>query len=160
MKTLKTIKNCGFTMVEVMVALLILSIGLLGLAMLQVTNLQFNTDAYTRTQATLIAYDIIDRMRVNPTGITNGYYKILNDTDYTSNIQPCTAATCGCPSGCNAQALAIYDLWRWYSMQEKYLPGTPIKRSTINVDANKLVTVTINWMEKDIARSQTWVVQL
>jgi len=147
-------------MVEVMVALLILSIGLLGLAMLQATNLQFNTDAYTRTQATLIAYDIIDRMRVNQDGITNGYYKILNDTDYDNNIKPCTAATCGCSGSCNAQALATYDLWRWYSMQEKYLPGTSIKRSTINVNASKLVTVTINWMEKDIARSQTWVVQL
>ncbi|HYA38598.1 MAG TPA: type IV pilus modification protein PilV [Candidatus Methylomirabilis sp.] len=160
MNKLKASTNCGFTLIEVMVALLILSIGLLGLAMLQATNLQFNTDAYTRTQATLLAYDIIDRMRANPTGTSNGDYNIAGNSDYTSKIASCTLATCDCSSACNAQALAKYDLWRWYAMQEKYLPGVSTTRSTLNVDANNLARVTINWTEKDIPRTQTWVVQL
>lgn len=160
MNKLKANINHGFTLIEVMVALLILSIGLLGLAMLQATNLQFNTDAYTRTQATLFAYDIIDRMRANPTGTTNGYYKILNNTDYANNISSCTASTCGCSSSCDAQALAKYDLWRWYAMQELYIPGAKKNRSTIDISNSNLVTVTIFWTEKDIDRSQKWVVQL
>ena len=55
----------GFTMVETLVALVCLSIGLLGVAALQVTGLQSNLSSSWRSQATYLAYDIIDRMRAN-----------------------------------------------------------------------------------------------
>lgn len=55
----------GFTLVEVLVALIVLAIGLLGLAQLQARGLKFNQDAYVRSQATTLAYEIIDRMRSN-----------------------------------------------------------------------------------------------
>jgi len=55
----------GFTLVEVLVALIVLAIGLLGLAQLQARGLKFNQDAYTRSQGTTLAYEIIDRMRAN-----------------------------------------------------------------------------------------------
>ncbi len=55
----------GFTMVEVLIAVLVLSIGLIGLASLQGVSLQFNNSAYLRSQATNLAYDIADRMRAN-----------------------------------------------------------------------------------------------
>ena len=55
----------GFSLIEVLIALLVLAIGLLGLAALQAQGLRFNHDAYVRTQATHIAYDIVDRMRAN-----------------------------------------------------------------------------------------------
>lgn len=55
----------GLTLVEILIALLILSIGLLGLAGLQTMSLKFNTSAYYRTQATALAYDFADRMRAN-----------------------------------------------------------------------------------------------
>lgn len=55
----------GVTLLEILIALLILSIGLLGLAGLQTVSLQFNTSAYYRTQATALAYDLADRMRAN-----------------------------------------------------------------------------------------------
>jgi type IV pilus assembly protein PilV len=58
-------KSRGMTLVEILIALLILSIGLLGLASLQTLSLRFNTSAYYRTQATQLAYDIADRMRAN-----------------------------------------------------------------------------------------------
>jgi type IV pilus assembly protein PilV len=56
----------GFTLLEVLIALLILSIGLLGLAALQTTSLRSNQMASMRTTATQLAYDISDRMRANP----------------------------------------------------------------------------------------------
>src|SRR5690606_3260878 len=62
----------GFSLIEVLVALLVLSVGLLGLAMLQIEGLKHNTDAYYRTQATVLAYDIIDRMRANSDAAKNG----------------------------------------------------------------------------------------
>ncbi|MFL6713216.1 MAG: type IV pilus modification protein PilV, partial [Sulfurifustis sp.] len=64
----------GFTLVEVLVTLVVLSIGLLGLAMLQLESLKHNTDAYFRTQATMLAYEIIDRMRANVDAARGGSY--------------------------------------------------------------------------------------
>ena len=55
----------GATLIEVLVAMLVLSIGLLGLAGMQMTALKSNQSAYYRSQATVLAYDIIDRMRAN-----------------------------------------------------------------------------------------------
>lgn len=55
----------GFTMVEVLIAVLVLSIGLIGLASLQGVSLQFNNSAYLRSQATNLAYDMADRVRAN-----------------------------------------------------------------------------------------------
>jgi type IV pilus assembly protein PilV len=59
----------GFTMVEMLVALLALSIGLLGIAGLQLTGLRANLGASLRSQATYLAYDILDRMRANRTNL-------------------------------------------------------------------------------------------
>ena len=56
----------GATLIEVLVAVVVLSIGLLGLAGLQMTGLQTNHSAYLRSQATLLAYDLTDRIRANP----------------------------------------------------------------------------------------------
>jgi type IV pilus assembly protein PilV len=64
----------GFTLVEVLVALVVLSIGLLGIASLQLSSLRWNHGASKRSQATLLAYDILDRMRANPIAARNGEY--------------------------------------------------------------------------------------
>jgi type IV pilus assembly protein PilV len=74
----------GFTLLEVLIALLVLSIGLLGLAALQTTGLRSNQMATTRTHATQLAYDISDRMRANvagsyETGGNNVVTSIRND---------------------------------------------------------------------------------
>jgi len=75
-----TRKETGFTLLEVLIALLVLSIGLLGLAALQTTGLRSNQMASMRTQATQVAYDITDRMRANPAGVTAGEYVIALGT--------------------------------------------------------------------------------
>lgn len=67
-------RSRGLTLVEILVALLILSIGLLGLAGLQTLSLTFNTGAYYRTQATALAYGLADRMRANRAAALVGAY--------------------------------------------------------------------------------------
>ncbi len=62
----------GFTLLEVMIALLILSIGLLGLAALQANSLKINHGALLRTQATFLTYDMMDRLRANRTAALAG----------------------------------------------------------------------------------------
>lgn len=58
-------KPAGFSMIEVLVAMVILAIGLLGFALLQTMNLRFTQSANYRTQATNLAYDLLDQMRAN-----------------------------------------------------------------------------------------------
>jgi type IV pilus assembly protein PilV len=66
----------GFTLVEILVTLVVMSVGLLGLAALQLTSLKANHGSATRTQAVYLAYDIIDRMRANPNAAAAGSYNI------------------------------------------------------------------------------------
>lgn len=66
----------GFTLVEALVALLVLSIGLLGVAALQLTALQNNNNALFRSQATYLAYDIADRIRANRGAALAGGYVV------------------------------------------------------------------------------------
>ena len=65
-------RSHGFSMIEVLVTLLVLSIGLLGLAAMQVRSIKNTHSAYLRSQATYLAYDMLDRMRANMANI-NGY---------------------------------------------------------------------------------------
>jgi type IV pilus assembly protein PilV len=74
------IRQQGFTLLEVLIALLVLSIGLLGLASLQTTGLRSNQMASMRTLVSQFAYDITDRMRVNPAGVANDEYVIARAT--------------------------------------------------------------------------------
>jgi len=64
----------GFTLIEALIALLVLSIGLLGVAAMQLASLQANNGAFQRTQATFLAQDIADRMRANRVAAINGDY--------------------------------------------------------------------------------------
>lgn len=67
-------KQRGATLIEVLVAVLILSVGLLGMAGLQLTSLKGNQSAYQRSQATLLAYDVSERMRTNLVAAKSGNY--------------------------------------------------------------------------------------
>ncbi len=152
----RTTQSRGFSLVEVLVALLVLSIGLLGLAALQTTSLQYNTGSYLRTQATFLAYDIIDRMRANSTAVA--------DADGTGYDQPTSSAvtiTVNCDtSSCTSAELATYDVRKWYDRAVATLPNATATPPTININSTNSVTITIRWMERDLSMSQTWMVQL
>src|SRR4030095_5211790 len=66
----------GTTLIETLVALLVLSIGLLGIAGMQMTSLQNNRGAHLRSQAQVLSYDIADRMRANRIAALAGGYVI------------------------------------------------------------------------------------
>lgn len=123
-------KHRGFTLLEVLIALLVLSIGLLGLAALQTSGLRSNQMATMRTLATQIAYDMTDRMRANTTGMTNLEYVIA--TDETPAASPATTAE--------------IDLTEWRD-QVARLPGG---LSSITRSAGPPVTheITVYWDEE------------
>jgi type IV pilus assembly protein PilV len=153
----------GFTLLEVLVALLILSFGLIGLAMLQTVGLKFNTNSATRTQSTFLAYDIIDRMRANPSAISGGLYDVA-DTSAAQSIIDSSVTDCA-TTACSSAQMAAYDLKQWYSLQDRHMPGASAStdRSTIkrlDPTSPKKVTITLRWVEDDLLKEQNWVIEL
>ena len=136
-------KNTGFTLIEVLIAMIILAMGLLGLAGLQATSLRNNQSAYNRGVATQLAYDIADRMRAN-----YSYVNTSNNNAYTS-IAPNIAVqdpNCSSAIGCAPAAMAQNDLFEWNQAIQSSLPGTPAKPPTGTITPNvNVFTITINW---------------
>lgn len=130
----------GFTLVEVLVALLVLAIGLLGLATLQTVGIKFNQESYLRSQAVLIAYDIIDRIRANPVAKSAGSYdSVAAGATYTAPA--CTGAV-----NCSTSDIATYDLANWKARIAATLPAGTGAISTSGTRR----TVTVTWKENDI----------
>ena len=122
--------SAGFSLVEVLVALMILSIGLLGLAGLQVSGLQGSNSAYMRSAAMISVNDMIERMRANRAGAAD-YERGLGDA---------------VPGPANTVAeLDIVD-WIGALQQDAKRGGLPGGDGSIAVDVpNSLVTVSVTW---------------
>lgn len=84
----------GFNLIEILIALAVISIGLFGVAALQVTGVRANQSAYFRSQATFIANDMAERMYANVPALTTGAYD-----GFDSNNAGCGGAA---PTYCEA----------------------------------------------------------
>lgn len=104
----------GFNLIEVLVALVILSIGLLGIAGLQLTGVRATQGSYYRSQATAFMNDMAERMYVNRPGVAAGNYSAIDSNSITCGSATPTAQ-CGLEVGgaavvnCNAANMANYD---------------------------------------------------
>ncbi len=119
-------RQAGFSLIEVLVSALILAIGLVGVAGLQAMALVNNQGAYTRSQATTLAYDLADRMRSNVNAANAGHYDPGSATLHSA---------CASSTGCTAQQLAQHDLAEWNAALAANLPmgsGTVCIDSTPN----------------------------
>lgn len=103
----------GITLIEVLIALLIFSIGLMGVAGLLVMSARSVHTAYLRTQVTFLAQSMADRMSANVIGVWRGYY---NGSYPSSGVQRCT-------QGCTPQQLAEHDKGLWSSQLATFLPS-------------------------------------
>ena len=97
----------GVSLIEVLVTLLLISIGLLGMASMQVKALQLNQSAYMYSQAISLSYDIADRMRINWQAAHSGYYDLAIN-DRASSYSP--------------ESLADTDKAEWLGLIEASLP--------------------------------------
>jgi type IV pilus assembly protein PilV len=130
-------KNAGFTLIEVLIATLVLAAGLLGLAGLQVTSLRNNQSAYNRSQATQLTYDIADRIRANPL-VAGNYLTTSAAISETTNADypACTSA-----APCNPTQFAVKDLYEWSNALSNTLPaGT----GTITL-TGAVYTISVKW---------------
>lgn len=125
----------GFTLIEVLVTVIVLAIGLLGLAGLQLSGLRYSYSAYQRSQATILANDIADRMRANRVVAEAGSY------DIALGAMPGAASCTGTGANCSVGNLAAADLYEWKQSLAELLPS-----GDGSVAQNGGVfTVTIQW---------------
>jgi len=96
----------GFTLLEVLIAVVVFAIGLLGIAGLQVAGMRFTHGSQLRAVATMQAENMADRMRANMTGVRNGDYNI------TGAMPTSLETDCGAEA-CTPAELAEYDLVLW-----------------------------------------------
>lgn len=97
----------GFTLIELMVAMLILSVGLLAMAALQASSVRSTHMAYMRTQAGFAATEMAERMRVNIVGVNNNAYANVSSPPAGTAPTDCSANNCG------DAAMAADDIYQW-----------------------------------------------
>lgn len=157
-------RSGGFSLIELLVAVLVMGIGVLGVTALQMVSLQNNRMALDRDEAVQLAYDIMDRVRVNP------------GADYSIAIgdAPPAAPDCiGVGSNCSETAMRDFDLASWKCLLGAYQddavcdglradgvvpaadaqPGLPQGDGSVAVNnpspGVSLVTVTVQWTGVD-----------
>lgn len=156
MKTRKSAMHQeGVGLIEVLVALLVLSIGFLVSANMQLRGMRSNQESYYQSQALMLANEIMDRMRNNRAGVAAGKYK--NMTTIGDFSEPDCAS-----SGCDAAGLAELDRFEWSANlrnlrdESGFIPvlppkadGTPASGAISGPAASGAYTITMSWARQD-----------
>lgn len=129
-----TARQSGVSLLEVLIAVLVLAVGVLGAVLLQTNALRYSASAAAHTQATFIAYDMLDRMRANPTGLPN----------YATNVTAgCSAASSSASSSASILATDLAD----FSYAVSCL--LPVGHGQVAINGQR-ATVTLAWSEERI----------
>jgi type IV pilus assembly protein PilV len=140
-------KHRGFTLVEVLIAMMILAVGLLGLAALQASGLKSNQSAYYRSQATQLAYDISDRMRVNVSVSDKYRSDIMKPEEAKQQLASCVPQKLPVTTPCTPEMMAEHDLFEWNEAIKSILPSATGTITSPTTPIDKTYTVTITWDE-------------
>lgn len=122
--------QAGVTLVEILVTVVLISVGLLGIAALQMASLRGNQEAHVRAQASVLAADILDRMRANSLAFRAGEY----DASYNGT------GTTGTRAG--------GDLTSWQGAIDRTLTGSASDAAGRIQRNGNVATVTVRWSER------------
>lgn len=141
----------GVGLIEILLAVLLISVGFLAAARMQVEGMRFSRSAYHQSQAYFVAADMIDRMRGNPTGV--------RDRHYVNAAMEAELADPGCNTkACDPEDLAEQDVFEWSAYvhepegAEGFLAILPSSSAAsaggrIEVDADGVYSVIVQWSE-------------
>jgi len=143
----------GVGIIEVLIAVIIISLGFLASAQMQVQGMRFNQSAYLKSQANMMLKDISDRMRGNRTGVLNGNYT-SKTTANTYTMPACVTNNLAC----SPADLAQRDLTDWsanlhaptgVSNFVPLLPGTAtnVAQGSITKDGD-VYDISVQWNER------------
>ncbi len=131
-------RAAGFSMIEVLIALLVLAFGLLGFALMQTLNLRYTQSANTRTQATNLAFDMLDQMRSNR-------LTVVQYTNATFTAGSVSGA--GCTRVVGATVSVAQNIARWRCQVVAALG--PQAAATVNyAPGSGIANVTLTWGER------------
>lgn len=147
-------RQTGVSLIEVLVTLVIVSIGLLGSLRMQLLSIRANTDAGMKSRATVLTNDFAERIRINRTAARAGDYD--DDTiNYgaincaTVPATPCWDRAAGTALQCTSAQMATSDAWRWVCALELQVPSA----NTPTVDWDDAVdtyTIGLTWSNIDL----------
>lgn len=138
-------RQTGFSLVEVLIALVIMSVGMLGIAGLYVQSMQAGRTSMFRHHAVTIAGDVADRIRANPTA---GVAYIAADAGIDN----------GCVAGgvnCTADQMAASDILLWTDQVEDVLPTGTVTIAFDNAAVPPTYTIAVGWTEPGETPSYT-----
>lgn len=136
--------QAGFSMIEVLVTLLIISLALLGTAGLQAYAMRMNQGGQFRTQAVFLVADLAERIEANKPAAVAGSYQVGNTNVAAAPSTVCVDAACG------PTALAGFDLAQW---ENAVVAALPQSSWTIAHDgpANPITyTITVGWVDRQV----------
>lgn len=157
----------GATLIEVLVSVVVTSVGLLGLAGLMATTTRVNQAAYQRTQVGFAVQALIESMHVNPAAVAQGRYAGGGKSGKVAEVD-CRKR------GCSPELRADYDLAQLHHALENILPGAqaslkcdPAAEAVVATGVyDGLCRIEVNWSERALARggapepqSLVWVFQ-
>ncbi|MBI4755013.1 MAG: type IV pilus modification protein PilV [Betaproteobacteria bacterium] len=126
----------GFTLLEVLVAMVVLAFGLLGLAGLQMTALSLGHQAHFRSLATQRAEDLADRMRANLAGVRAGHYVGTPSAEVDCNAARCTP-----------KDMAAHDRSHWLAETAAMLPDGG---GSLVPEPGGLYVIAVTWADKEM----------
>lgn len=168
--TIKSVQS-GFSLIEIMIAAVILSIGILGVVSLQVVSMKGTHQSYMKHQAMSVVQSLTERMRSNTAGLVAGNYQ-QGSNAFACNVPPvCNLAT----SNCSALEIATLDLHNVYcgygttartggikvtSADDKVI----LANGSVNIVCNPAgncatgdVTITVGWAERQVGKEAVTV---
>ncbi len=139
----------GVAFFEVLISVVIISIGFLATTKMQVMGMKYNQSAFFKSQASTMAADIADRMRTNISGVNSGAYDSINTENLPSDP--------GCMnSGCSPSDLATLDIHQWGGNLSRILPdGAGYVTKT-----GDLFEIRVSWNEKVSTDTETQSVKI
>jgi type IV pilus assembly protein PilV len=148
-------KNTGFTLIEVLVSVVIISIGLLGMAALMLTSLKQENSAVMQTQAMQSGASVIEKLRSVP------------GESFVSDFGSIPAAVDCENSDCTPSQLRDYYIREWKCLLDEYAKQCNIDEDLVVlpqsdakiVSNNGMVTISMKWFSNVSSKEQVWEVQ-
>ena len=152
----------GLSLIETLVTIVVISVGMLGIAALYVESLKAGQSAVLRTRAVALAADMADRIRTNQAG--GSTYDVGTDAVGVVPPNACSDSSFGPAQNCTPDELALNDIWLWKTLVgntvDEQFQRLGLPNAAASIDRNPATvpvtyTITISWAEKQENLSYT-----